>query len=226
MLICVPKLLSKDDVARFRREMAKAEWVDGRETAGVQAASVKNNLQLPPTSETAVALGRDILQAIGRNNLFLSAALPLKFLPPMFNRYGEGNYFATHVDNAIRRDPLTGTPLRTDVSCTVFLAESDEYDGGELVVEDHYGAHEVKLEAGDAVLYPATSLHQVTPVTRGERIASFFWIQSMVREDSRRSMLFDLDVGIQRLAHENPDHPSAVQLTGVYHNLLRMWADV
>ncbi len=226
MLICIPELLSKETVDHFRQTMSAAEWVDGASTAGTQAVSTKNNLQLPPTSEVAVSLGQQLLNAISQNPLYLSAALPLRFLPPMFNRYGVGHFFGTHVDNALRVDPLTGARIRTDLSCTVFLSEPDEYDGGELVVEDQYGTQEVKLEAGDAVLYPSTSLHRVTEITRGERIASFFWLQSMVREDSHRSLLFDLDQTIQELATERgANNSSCVSLTGIYHNLIRAWAE-
>lgn len=226
MLTLVPELLSKETVARYRKALAEAEWADGATTAGKQAAAIKNNLQLPPKSDVAAALGQELLGIISHNPLYLSAALPLRFLPPMFNRYGVGKYFGTHVDNALRIDPLTGVRIRTDLSCTVFLSEPDEYDGGELVIEDHYGAHEVKLEAGDAVLYPSTSLHQVTEITRGERIASFFWLQSMVREDAHRSILFDLDQTIQDLAAEiGADAPACVRLTGIYHNLIRAWAE-
>jgi PKHD-type hydroxylase len=183
-------------------------------------------MQLPEDHPVARQLGEAILAALGRNPLFTSAALPLKVFPPLFNLYRGGQSFGTHVDNAIRQ--ATGTPhrLRTDLSATLFLADPGEYDGGELVVEDTYGTHAVKLPAGQLILYPATSLHHVRPVTRGARLASFFWIQSMVRDDSQRTLLFDLDTAIQRLAAEGGGNPAAVQLTGVYHNLLRMWADV
>jgi PKHD-type hydroxylase len=166
-----------------------------------------------------------VLGALGKSALFISAALPLQVFPPLFNRYSGGQSFGTHVDNAIRQVPSTGQRVRTDLSATLFLASPEEYDGGELVVEDTYGAQSIKLPAGHMILYPATSLHHVRPVTRGARLASFFWIQSMVRDDGRRTILFDLDVAIQRINSDHPDHPSAVQLTGVYHNLLRQWAD-
>lgn len=226
MLICIPDLLSKDDVKRFRALMEEADWVDGSVTAGSQANSIKNNLQLPVDGELSISLGQEILSAISKNNLFVSAALPLRILPPMFNSYGEGQFFGTHVDNAIRSNPLSGERIRTDLSCTVFLSEPDEYDGGELVIEEYYGVQEVKLSAGSAVLYPSTSLHQVTPITRGRRVSSFFWMQSMVREDINRTLLFDLDQTIQELAKEKGvDDEICVRLTGIYHNIIRNWVD-
>jgi PKHD-type hydroxylase len=205
--------------------LAEAEWVDGRVTAGHQSMRSKNNLQVAGEDGAAPRLGELILSALERNPLFMSAALPAKVFPPLFNRYEPGQSFGTHVDNAIRQVPGTPERIRTDLSATLFFAEPDEYDGGELVVEDTYGVHSVKLPAGHLILYPATSLHHVRPVTRGARLASFFWIQSMVRDDGQRMLLFDLDLAIQRLARDVPDHPSAVQLTGVYHNLLRRWAE-
>jgi len=205
--------------------MAAAEWRDGRVTAGHQSARAKDNMQLPEDSPAARELGEMILSALGQNALFISAALPRRVFPPLFNRYAGGQSFGTHVDNAIRQVSGTGHRIRTDLSATLFLANPDEYDGGELVIEDTYGSHAVKLPAGQMILYPATSLHHVRPVTRGARIASFFWIESMVRDDGERTMLFDLDTAIQRLNFENAEHPSAVQLTGVYHNLLRRWAE-
>ncbi len=203
-----------------------AEWVDGKVTAGHQSARAKDNQQLPEDSPAARQIGNFILAALERNPRFVSAALPLKVFPPLFNRYAGGQSFGLHVDNAVRM--VRGTPLRvrTDLSATLFLAEPTEYEGGELVIEDTYGAHAVKLAAGSLVLYPASSLHKVNAVTRGARVASFFWIQSMVREDAQRALLFDMDGAIQRMAQERADHPSVVQLTGVYHNLLRMWAEV
>ncbi len=225
MLIAIPDLLTPAQVAQARRLLDAADWIDGRATAGHQGAHVKDNMQLPVDSPTAAEVGRLILQALGSNPLFMSAALPLHVLPPMFNRYSGGQTFGTHVDGAIRTLP-GGQRIRTDLSCTLFFAEPDEYDGGDLVVEDTYGSQAVKLPAGHAVLYPSTSLHQVTPVTRGTRLCSFFWIQSMIREDSRRSLLFDMDVAIQQLGAESPAHPSVVSLTGVYHNLLRQWAEM
>ena len=206
--------------------MDKAEWVDGRVTAGSQSGSVKHNNQLPEGSPGANQLGELVLEALSRAPLFISAAIPLKIFPPLFNRYVVGQHFGTHVDGAIRAVPGTPVRIRTDLSVTLFLAEPEEYDGGELTVEDHYGMHEVKLPAGDMVLYPSTSLHHVKPVTRGVRVASFFWLQSMIREDSARALLFDLDQTIQELcAERGMEDPACVRLTGIYHNLIRYWAD-
>jgi PKHD-type hydroxylase len=226
VLICIPQVLSAEQVAFCRKVMDEAEWTDGKVTAGPQSGSVKNNLQLPENSRAAEQLGEIVLEAVSQSPLFISAALPHTIFPPLFNRYGEGNYFGTHVDSAIRRIPNTPIRIRTDLSCTLFLSEPDEYDGGELAVEDNYGAHEVKLPAGDMVLYPSTSLHHVKPVTRGARIASFFWLQSMIREDSARTLLFELDQAIQELTAER-GHKDAinVRLTGIYHNLIRQWAE-
>jgi PKHD-type hydroxylase len=229
MLICVPGVLSKDDVADFRRIMDASAWEDGRSTAGAQSAMVKRNEQLPPDSEVARQLGNRIISALTANPRFLSAAVPRHIFPPLFNRYAasDGHHFGVHVDNAVRGDRLTGLRIRTDLSVTLFLAEPDDYDGGELVIEDFYGSHEVKLPAGDLVLYPASSLHLVTPVTRGMRVASFFWLQSMIRDAHARSMIFDLDTSIQALAERlGRDDPEAVRLTGIYHNLIRYWAEV
>ena len=226
MLLSVPDVLTADNVLHARLLLNQAEWVDGRVTAGHQSARAKDNMQLPEGSPVARELGDMVLTALEKNALFVSAALPSKVFPPLFNRYEGGQAFGTHVDNAIRQ--VTGTPhrLRTDLSATLFFSGPDEYDGGELIVEDTYGTHSVKLPAGHMILYPSTSLHHVRPVTRGARIASFFWIQSMIRDDAERTLLFDLDVAIQRLGAERADHPAAVQLTGVYHNLVRRWADV
>jgi PKHD-type hydroxylase len=226
MLLQIPDVLSAEQVARARDLLDHAEWVDGRVTAGYQSARTKDNHQLPETHPVARELGATILQALQQNPLFISAALPLKVFPPLFNSYMGGQSFGNHVDNAIRQVASTGARIRTDLSATLFLTEPDEYDGGELVIEDTYGVHSVKLPAGHMVLYPSTSLHHVKPVTSGARIASFFWLQSMVRDDGRRTLLFDLDTAIQRLTVDLPDHPAAVQLTAVYHNLLRQWADV
>jgi PKHD-type hydroxylase len=222
----IPELLTAEQVAQARQGLDQADWVDGRVTAGHQSARTKENMQLPEDHPAARALGEMILTALGQNALFISAALPSKVFPPLFNRYQSGQTFGTHVDNAIRQ--VTGTPhrIRTDLSATLFLSRPEEYDGGELVVEDTYGVHSVKLPAGHLILYPASSLHHVRPVTRGVRLASFFWIQSMVRDDGQRTLLFDLDTAIQRVNQDMPDHPSAVQLVGIYHNLLRRWADV
>jgi PKHD-type hydroxylase len=226
MLIQVPAVLNREQVTHTRHLLEQASWIDGRVTAGSQSARTKQNEQLPEDSPVARELGELILGALQRSPLFMSAALPLKVYPPMFNRYAGGHSFGSHVDNAIRQIPGTPHRIRTDLSATLFLAEPDEYAGGELVVEDTYGIHSVKLPAGHMVLYPSTSLHHVTPVTDGARVASFFWIQSLVRDDGRRTLLFDMDIAIQRLVQDAPDHPSAVQLTGVYHNLLRQWAEL
>jgi PKHD-type hydroxylase len=226
MLLPVEKVFNPDQAAEILRALEAADWVDGRVTAGPQSRRVKDNQQLPEDHPLARELGAAVLEALERNPLFMRAALPLNVFPPLFNRYEGGQAFGTHVDNAIRQ--VTGTPhrVRTDLSATLFFSPPDSYEGGELVVEDTYGTHNVKLPAGDLILYPSTSLHHVRPVTRGARVCSFFWIQSMVRQDSQRELLLNLDVGIQRIVAESPDHPATVQLTGVYHNLLRMWAEV
>jgi PKHD-type hydroxylase len=226
MLLAIPDVLTAEQAARGRQMLDQAEWVDGRVTAGHQSAQAKSNMQLPEDHATARQLGDMIITALERNAMFMAAALPLKVFPPLFNRYGEGESFGTHIDNAIRQ--VTGTPhrVRTDLSATLFFSAPEEYEGGELLVEDTYGVHTVKLPAGHLILYPASSLHQVRPVTRGTRLASFFWVQSMVRDDAKRTMLFDLDIAVQRVGQDMPGHPSAVQLTGLYHNLLRLWADV
>ncbi len=229
MLTYVPEILSKRDVADFRAIMDPADWEDGRSTAGAQSALVKKNQQLPPDSEVARALGNRVLSALTKSPRFISAAIPLQIFPPLFNRYSaaDGHRFGIHVDNAIRGDRLTGLRIRTDLSVTLFLSEPEEYDGGELVVEDTYGSHEVKLAAGDLVLYPASSLHLVTPVTRGMRVASFFWLQSMIRDAHARSLIFDLDTAIQSLVERiGRDDPETVKLTGIYHNLIRYWSEV
>ena len=229
MLICVPNVLSKTDVAEFRRIMDASAWEDGRSTAGAASALVKRNEQLPPDSEVARQLGNRVLSALSASPRFISAAIPLRIFPPLFNRYAaaDGHHFGLHVDNAVRGDHLTGLRIRTDLSVTLFLSEPEEYDGGELVIEDLYGSHEVKLRAGDLVLYPASSLHLVTPVTHGARVASFFWLQSMVRDAHARSLIFDLDTAIQALVERlGRDDPETVKLTGIYHNLIRHWAEV
>jgi len=226
MLLTIPDVLTRDQVAEARDHLARADWVDGRVTAGYQSSRVKDNRQLPEDHPAARALGEMILAALQRNPLFISAALPLRIFPPLFNQYEGGQAFGSHVDNAIRQVAGTGFRIRTDLCATLFLSQPDEYDGGELAVEDTYGVHTVKLPAGHMVLYPSTSLHHVRPVTRGARIASFFWIQSLVRDDAERTLLFDLDTAIQRLSADAPDHSAAVQLTGVYHNLVRRWAEV
>jgi PKHD-type hydroxylase len=225
MLLQVPQVLTPEQVGQCRQALDQADWADGRITAGYQSAQAKHNQQLPEESPVAQQLGDLVLQALQRSPLFLSAALPLKVFPPLFNRYEGGQSFGSHVDNAIRQ--VRGTPhrVRTDLSATLFLSAPEEYDGGELVIEDTYGLHSVKLQAGDLVLYPASSLHLVRPVTRGARVASFFWIQSMVRDDGARTLLYDLDRATQQVHRDLPDSPAAVQLTGIYHNLLRRWAD-
>jgi PKHD-type hydroxylase len=226
MLLTIPDVLTPAELTQARAALAAAQWVDGKVTAGYQAQGVKENLQLPEGHPVAQKLGEMILAALARSPLFMSAALPLKVFPPMFNRYTGGGRFGTHVDTAIRATASTGQRIRTDISATLFLADPGDYEGGELVVEDTYGNHAVKLPAGHMVLYPATSLHRVTPVTRGARLASFFWIQSMIRADADRTLLYDLDTTIQRLARDLPGSPAGVQLTGVYHNLLRRWAEM
>jgi PKHD-type hydroxylase len=227
MLVCVPEVLSKAEVAGFREVMDAAAWEDGRSTAGAQSAMVKNNAQLPPNGELARKLGERVIKALTANPLFISAAIPRHIFPPLFNRYGAGQHFGVHVDNAVRGDPLTGMRIRTDLSVTLFLSEPDEYDGGELIVEDYYGSQEIKLPAGHLVLYPATSLHTVTPITRGLRVASFFWLQSMIRDSHARSMIFDLDTAIQGLVGRlGRNDPEIVRLSGLYHNLIRYWAEL
>ena len=226
MLLTIPAVLNSAQVAEARAILEAAEWIDGKATAGHQGARVKDNMQLPPESSAARQVGGMIAKALGANPLFMSAALPLHILPPMFNRYSGGQTFGTHVDGSIRQIPGTGHRIRTDLSCTLFFAGPEEYDGGELIIEDTYGSKSVKLPAGHMILYPSTSLHQVTPVIRGTRLCSFFWLQSMIRDNGQRSLLFDMDVAIQRLGAENATHPSVISLTGVYHNLLRQWAEM
>lgn len=226
MLVHIEKVLSKEQVALIREKMTHAQWIDGRVTVGEQGAKVKQNRQLSVEGELAKEFGELILQSLYRNPLFMTAALPLRIVPPLFNAYSGGEHYGFHVDGSIRHVAGNTQPLRTDVSCTLFLSEPDEYDGGELIVQDTYGAHEVKLPAGDLILYPSTSLHQVAPVTRGERIASFFWIQSMIRDDWQRTLLFELDGNIQALRQAVGDTDEIVSLTGHYHNLLRQWAQV
>ncbi|HYF34498.1 MAG TPA: Fe2+-dependent dioxygenase [Prosthecobacter sp.] len=230
MLIQIPEVLTPEQVAHARQLLEGAEWIDGKVTAGYQSAKAKDNMQLPENHPVSRELGEMILGALGRNPLFLAAALPLRIFPPLFNRYSGGQSFGTHVDNAIRQFPNAPLRIRTDLSATLFFAGPEEYDGGELCVEDTYGVHKVKLPPGHMVLYPATSLHHVTPVTRGARVCSFFWLQSMIRDDGRRSLLFDLDLGIQKLSRDLQGNATAdqvaVQLTGVYHNLLRQWAEM
>jgi PKHD-type hydroxylase len=226
MLLAVPDVLSPAQVAACVTDLAAADWTDGRATAGAQSRMVKDNAQLPAGSPVARKWGDIILDALGAAPLFVSAALPHRTFPPLFNRYAGGQSFGTHIDNAIRPVPGTSIKLRTDLSATLFLSDPDSYDGGELLIEDAFGAQAVKLPAGHLVLYPASSLHQVTPVTRGTRLASFFWIQSMVRDDGARTLLFDLDATIQALAAAHGiDAAPVVRLTGIYHNLVRRWAE-
>lgn len=226
MLIHIPNILSKQQVPEFRAQLEQSDWVDGRATVGLQGAQVKRNRQLPVDSPTARQLGEVILSAIYSNPLFVSAALPLRTVPPLFNAYEGGEHYGLHVDGAIRRLPNSNLSLRTDVSSTLFLSEPDDYEGGELVVQDTYGSHSVKLPAGDLILYPSSSLHKVEPVSRGTRVCSFFWTQSMVRSDWQRGLLFELDSNIQALRQQLGDSPEVLSLTGQYHNLLRQWSEV
>lgn len=231
MLITIEDVLTAEQVKAMRARLASAEWVDGRVTAGYQAQEVKRNAQIPENSPVSRELGEMVLAGLARSPRFMSAALPLRVFPPMFNSYAGGQTFGTHVDTAIRQLSSTGQRIRTDLSATLFLTPPEEYDGGELVVEGSYGEKRVKLAAGDMVLYPATSLHRVEPVTRGNRISSFFWLQSTIRQDAHRTLLFELDESIQRLAASPSAQTaevkaSSVQLTGVYHNLLRQWAEM
>ena len=225
MLLAIPNVLTSEQVAEGRRILDAAEWIDGRDTAGHQGARVKNNQQLPLRSPAAEQLGQMILKALANAPLFMSAVLPARILPPMFNRYGVGQTFGTHVDGAIRMMG-NGNSVRTDVSCTLFFSNPDEYDGGELVVEDTYGSKSVKLPAGHMILYPSTSLHRVNPVTRGVRVCSFFWLQSMVRDNGEREQLYRLDRSIRALGQERGATDAVVvELTSLYHNLMRLWAD-
>lgn len=225
MMLQIPGVLDKDEVARIRSLIDAADWTDGNVTSGFQSALAKQNRQLPEGSDVAREAGAAILSALERQPLFLSAALPARIFPPLFNRYGVGDGFGDHIDNAIRRD-REGRQFRTDLSATLFLTEPEDYDGGELTVDDTYGVHQVKLAAGDLILYPASSLHRVERITRGARVSGFFWIQSLVRDDARRTLLFDMDLAIQRAgAGLGAGDAAVVSLTGAYHNLLRMWAE-
>jgi PKHD-type hydroxylase len=227
MLLTIPGVLNADQLRALRAQLAAADapWVDGRATAGYQGAPVKRNQQIEENSRTALELGDLILGLLERNPLFISASLPASVYPPMFNRYEGGMHFGNHVDGAVRLIPGSGAKLRTDISATLFLTEPAEYDGGELLVEDTYGSHSVKLPAGDLLIYPASSRHRVLPVTRGARLASFFWVQSLVRDGEQRRLLFETDQAIQRLAASGADAQAMLQLTGTYHNLLRMWSE-
>jgi PKHD-type hydroxylase len=225
MMLHVPNVLSRDDARACRKLLDEAQWIDGNATSGEQAAKAKRNRQLPIDAPLTRELGNRILGALARSPLFISAVIPKRIVPPLFNRYEGGEHFEFHVDNAIRAVPGTAECLRTDVSCTLFFTDPDAYDGGELIVKDTYGTHGAKLPAGDLILYPATSLHRVTPVTRGARICSFFWAQSMVRDDWQRTMLFDLDQNIQQLRARLGDNKQTIALTSHYHNLLRLWSE-
>ncbi|MGC6399052.1 Fe2+-dependent dioxygenase [Sphingomonas sp. FW199] len=227
MLIIIPDVLDKATVARVRATVDAGSWVDGNATSGAQSALAKRNEQLDEASEAARTAGAMVLEALGRSPLFIAAALPARIFPPLFNRYGRGQAFGAHIDNAIRMRRGTDFRIRSDLSCTLFLEDPDAYDGGELVIEERFGEQRIKLPAGHMVLYPASSIHRVEPVTRGVRIASFFWLQSMVRDDAARRMLFDLDQSVQRLGGQlGQDDRSVIELTGLYHNLIRRWADV
>ena len=227
MMLHIPEVLTKAQVAELRAAIDAADWINGNATSGTQSALAKRNEQLPEGSAAARFAGGKILDALSHSPLFVTAALPQTVFPPLFNRYGGGQTFATHIDNSIRQSRDGSVRIRSDLSATLFLTEPEDYDGGELLVEDTYGVHEVKLPAGDMILYPASSLHQVTPVTRGARTSSFFWIQSMIRDDARRALLFQMDIAIQQLSLKvGAGAPELVSLTGTYHNLLRMWAEV
>lgn len=227
MLLQIPQVLTPDELRKAREILTKAPWVLGQVTAGRQAALVKDNEQLAQQGEHAQALRALILPALDRNTLFFSAALPRRIVPPLFNRYGgEHARYGSHVDNAIRVNNEIGQRVRTDISATLFLADPDEYEGGDLVIEDTFGEKRVKLAAGDMIIYPGTSVHRVEPVTRGHRLASFFWVESMVRSDEQRRLLYDMDMNLMRLREQHDHDESLVGLTGTYHNLLRMWADV
>ncbi len=229
MLLHIPEVLTQAELAQLRQSLDAADWTDGLETVGVQGAQVKRNEQLPELSPLREALGKLVLSALERNPLYFAAVLPLRTLPPRFNRYQGGGEYGFHIDGSVMRTGQPDAPhshVRSDISCTLFLCEPDEYDGGELVVSDTYGEHEVKLPAGDLVIYPASSLHKVMPVTRGARLASFFWIQSMIRDDAQRRLLFEMDASIESLRGSGADAAAVLQLTGIYHNLLRRWAEV
>jgi PKHD-type hydroxylase len=224
MLLAIPDLLAPEELAKIRATLAAADWADGRLTAGTQSAQVKNNLQLPEDGAPAREARAIVLGALDRSALFFSAALPRRVYPPLFNRYEGGMHFGNHVDNAIRTHAASGQHIRTDLSATLFLADPESYDGGELVIDDTYGSHRIKLPAGHMILYPSTSLHRVEPVTRGARVACFFWLESLVREDAQRTLLHDMDAAIVALRQAHGDEAPVVAMTGIYHNLLRRWA--
>ncbi|KAA0911738.1 Fe2+-dependent dioxygenase [Pusillimonas sp. ANT_WB101] len=225
MMLQIPDVLTPEQLQQCRQALKQAEWSDGRETAGHVAAKAKANLQLPLDHPVAQQIGQLILQQLAQNPTFIAAALPLKVLPPRFNRYEGGGTYGNHIDNAIFGIPGSGERVRSDISSTLFFSDPDEYDGGELIVEDSFGSHSVKLPAGHLIVYPGSSLHRVNPVTRGTRLASFFWTQSLIRDDHQRSMLWELDNGIQRVTQSVPDLEAILQLTGVYHNLIRQWSN-
>ncbi|AUF95046.1 Fe2+-dependent dioxygenase [Pseudomonas sp. 02C 26] len=226
MLLHIPSLFAADELLRIREALVQADWADGKVTAGHQSAKAKHNLQLPEAHPLAKEIGSALIERLWQTPQFMSAALPHKVFPPLINCYREGGNFGFHIDNALRQPKGSAERVRTDLSATLFLSDPDSYDGGELVIQDTYGTQQIKLAAGHMVLYPGTSLHKVNPVTRGERYAAFFWTQSLVREDSQRALLFEMDNAIQQLSADLPDHPSLLQLTGTYHNLLRRWAEV
>jgi len=226
MLVCIPQVLDAAQIVSLRERLDRSNsWVDGRVTAGYQGAPVKFNQQIDERSETALACQRIVTSALERNPIFISAVLPNMVYPPMFNRYGEGMKFGAHVDGSVRISPHDGRKLRTDVSATLFLTNPDDYDGGELMIDDTYGRHSIKLSAGDMVVYPATSLHQVAPITRGTRTSCFFWAQSLIRDDSQRALLYEMDGAIQRLNQTNADEVARRSLIGCYHNLVREWSE-
>ncbi|MET3117948.1 PKHD-type hydroxylase [Undibacterium sp. GrIS 1.8] len=225
MMLHIPEVLTRDQVAQIRAKLDQSDWIDGKATVGEQGAQVKRNRQLPESSPLSIELGETVLAALARNPLFFAATLPLRTVPPLFNCYEGGDHYGLHIDGAVRKLPGAAY-MRTDISSTLFLCDPEEYEGGELVVVDTYGTHEVKLPAGDLIVYPSSSLHRVEPVTQGARICSFFWTQSMVRDDSRRGMLFELDQNIQKLRGRLGDCDEVLSLTGHYHNLLRQWSDV
>ncbi|WP_226507381.1 Fe2+-dependent dioxygenase [Pseudomonas sp. MWU16-30317] len=226
MLIHIPGVFSRDEVGRIREALEQADWADGKITAGHQSAKAKHNLQLPESHPLSKEIGAAMLERLWSHPVFMSAALPNKVFPPLLNCYRVGDTFDFHIDNAVRQARGNPERVRTDLSTTLFFSNPEDYDGGELVIQDTFGTREIKLAAGDLVLYPGTSLHKVNPVTRGVRYASFFWTQSLVREDAQRALLFEMDTAIQRLTQDVPDHPSLIQLTGTYHNLLRRWVEV
>ena len=227
MLVCIPKVLDAAQVVSLRERLDRANegWIDGRVTAGYQGAPVKHNQQIDERSDVAHACQHIVVSALERHPMFISAVLPNTLYPPMFNRYGEGMRFGAHVDGSLRIHPRDGRKIRTDVSATLFLTNPADYDGGELLIEDTYGRHSIKLEAGDMVVYPATSLHEVAPITRGTRTSCFFWVQSLIRDDGRRALLYQMDTAIQRLNQTNADEVARRTLIGCYHNLIRQWSD-